>query len=382
MQKIFLSHNSKDKPFVRQLAADLRTFGFESWIDEAEIAYGQSLIQTIVTSIEAVSLVIVVISKNSVDSEWVKKELDMSLLLEIEERKNFVIPLIIDDIKIPLSLRTKRYIDCTTPKKYKLNLGTFVEIATTTAKPRYLTAGQAFDIIRSQCEADGGIISVSQQGFTMVVGNQHLLLKNLIYRNAYVGASRFWVFEFFVPQQNIVRTVIIMDGELDKTPDRAVDGWATDEQKEQVKYTRTSCEPDGRTRSSLGYRVTTYHPEAYVFNFPDSQFICEQVYAAYPDLYENLENACFLIMCYSYNTTDKAFIWVLEYFDAFSAVPMYRFDCDAQGKVIRHGPSSEAQSFNQEIAWFGYNQNGDIKAKISINLTDHILNRDDSNKRF
>ena len=61
MKKIFLSHTSKDKPFVRQLSSDLSLFGIPSWIDEAEIVFGESLIKKIQQSIESVALVVVVI---------------------------------------------------------------------------------------------------------------------------------------------------------------------------------------------------------------------------------------------------------------------------------------------------------------------------------
>ena len=44
MSSIFLSHNSKDKPFVRKLADDLRKKGHYVWVDEAEIKVGDSLI--------------------------------------------------------------------------------------------------------------------------------------------------------------------------------------------------------------------------------------------------------------------------------------------------------------------------------------------------
>jgi hypothetical protein len=37
---VFLSHNHKDKPFVRKLALDLEGHGIKYWIDEAEMKIG------------------------------------------------------------------------------------------------------------------------------------------------------------------------------------------------------------------------------------------------------------------------------------------------------------------------------------------------------
>lgn len=41
---IFLSHNTKDKPFVKKLARDLGNHDVRYWLDEAEIKIGDSLI--------------------------------------------------------------------------------------------------------------------------------------------------------------------------------------------------------------------------------------------------------------------------------------------------------------------------------------------------
>jgi hypothetical protein len=44
---VFLSHNEKDKPFVKKLARDLDSHGVKYWLDEAEINVGDSLIEKI-----------------------------------------------------------------------------------------------------------------------------------------------------------------------------------------------------------------------------------------------------------------------------------------------------------------------------------------------
>jgi hypothetical protein len=40
MSSIFLSHNSKDKPFVRRLSKGLQAHGIRVWVDEAEMQLG------------------------------------------------------------------------------------------------------------------------------------------------------------------------------------------------------------------------------------------------------------------------------------------------------------------------------------------------------
>lgn len=48
MVSVFLSHSSKDKPFVRELASFLESDGqIRAWLDEHEIAPGQNIVSRI-----------------------------------------------------------------------------------------------------------------------------------------------------------------------------------------------------------------------------------------------------------------------------------------------------------------------------------------------
>ncbi|MGA7563784.1 MAG: toll/interleukin-1 receptor domain-containing protein [Desulfobaccales bacterium] len=78
-KSIFLSHSSKDKFFVRTLADHLRKYGIKVWIDEAEINIGDSMTDKIGQAIETTDYVGVVLSHNSINSEWVQKELQIAL---------------------------------------------------------------------------------------------------------------------------------------------------------------------------------------------------------------------------------------------------------------------------------------------------------------
>ena len=74
MSSVFLSHNSKDKPWVRGLAERLMADDVVVWLDEAEINIGDSLIDKIAEGIKEMKFVAAIISKNSVESSWVQKE--------------------------------------------------------------------------------------------------------------------------------------------------------------------------------------------------------------------------------------------------------------------------------------------------------------------
>ena len=111
-KRVFLSHNSEDKPFARALAHRLKKQGFLVWIDEAEILFGESLITKISDAIfNDTNHLIAIISKKSVGSAWVKKELEWALTREINNRKLFVIPILIDKVDLPNYLQDKLYAD-------------------------------------------------------------------------------------------------------------------------------------------------------------------------------------------------------------------------------------------------------------------------------
>jgi len=113
MSSIFLSHNHKDKPFVRRLAERLNAHGIRTWVDEAEIRVGDSLITKIESAIKDFTYLGVILSPNSVTSQWVKKEVNIALTHEIDGAHVKVLPLLIESCDIPWFLSDKLYADFT-----------------------------------------------------------------------------------------------------------------------------------------------------------------------------------------------------------------------------------------------------------------------------
>ena len=123
IRSLFISHNSKDKPFVRRLANDLKANGVKTWVDEAEILVGDSLLQKIESAITEMDYLGVVISESSSESEWVKKEVEMAMTMEIEGKAVKVLPLLLDKkANMPLFLRSKLYADFSDETKYPESL--------------------------------------------------------------------------------------------------------------------------------------------------------------------------------------------------------------------------------------------------------------------
>ncbi|MBX3084646.1 MAG: toll/interleukin-1 receptor domain-containing protein [Anaerolineae bacterium] len=75
--RVFISHNSKDDPFVSNLAEQLKEIGINSFVDHIDIRAGQAFTTAVTHALDECSKMIAVISDESCQSkycmsEWVK----------------------------------------------------------------------------------------------------------------------------------------------------------------------------------------------------------------------------------------------------------------------------------------------------------------------
>ena len=97
MVRVFVSYSSRDRGFVEQLVHDLQENGINPWYDRWEMLPGDSLMQKIGDAILENEYLVVVLSPNSAESEWVKRELGLALTREFRERRVQVIPALLQD---------------------------------------------------------------------------------------------------------------------------------------------------------------------------------------------------------------------------------------------------------------------------------------------
>lgn len=102
MSNLFISHSSKDDDFVRELRQKLELHGQPGWIDSRELRGGDLLLPVILTAIEKASAYIVVISPDSLQSEWVSDELTHAVKVQRERGKVSypVVPITLDGTKL------------------------------------------------------------------------------------------------------------------------------------------------------------------------------------------------------------------------------------------------------------------------------------------
>ena len=94
--KIFICHNSKDHDFVFKLISKMKKEQIVIWIDDWEIDIGDSIIEKVNEGLEASDFLIAIISENSIESNWVKRELNSTLQRQLNDRDITILPVLLD----------------------------------------------------------------------------------------------------------------------------------------------------------------------------------------------------------------------------------------------------------------------------------------------
>lgn len=91
MGYVFINYASRDRQFASRIVADLNRSGIETWFDAVDLGVGNFL-NVLGKAVDEADAMIVVVSKNSIPSEWVKLELNYALSKQLS-----VVSIAIDD---------------------------------------------------------------------------------------------------------------------------------------------------------------------------------------------------------------------------------------------------------------------------------------------
>ncbi|MCL4816880.1 MAG: TIR domain-containing protein [Flavobacteriales bacterium] len=109
--KVFISHSSTDKKFVRTLKDDLTENSIETWFDEDELNLGDSLAEKLELALEESSHFLIILSPTSVNSEWVRFELEKALIQNNSQLLQKIIPVKYSACEVPKELASLLYED-------------------------------------------------------------------------------------------------------------------------------------------------------------------------------------------------------------------------------------------------------------------------------
>jgi hypothetical protein len=106
MSDVFISYASADRPKARLIAAIIEEQGWSVWWDRI-IPAGRTFEQVIESELNAAKCVLVLWSKASVESSWVREEATEG------RRRQILVPVLIDEVRIPLGFRSIQAADLT-----------------------------------------------------------------------------------------------------------------------------------------------------------------------------------------------------------------------------------------------------------------------------
>lgn len=109
--KVFISYDSRDRTrFVESFARKLMSKEIDVWYDEWELEYGDSLVR-IFDEIVKCDVFVSIVSKYSVNSNWVKEESDSAFIRKIENKIRFI-PVILMDENLEIPNQFNHMVQC------------------------------------------------------------------------------------------------------------------------------------------------------------------------------------------------------------------------------------------------------------------------------
>jgi len=110
---VFLSYSSKDSSLAKKIVTLLKGRDVPIWFDNVDLKIGESLSNEIKQAITNASFFCVLLSRNSLNSEWVKKELQWAQIKQ-SLTKFFILPILLEKVELPDFLKDIKYVDFST----------------------------------------------------------------------------------------------------------------------------------------------------------------------------------------------------------------------------------------------------------------------------
>jgi hypothetical protein len=90
---VFISYSTTDKEFATQLRSRLAAKGVKTWLDQEDMQAGKKLYEQIGEAIGERDKLLLVLSQNSMNSEWVKTEIRKARSAELTTGKRKLFPI-------------------------------------------------------------------------------------------------------------------------------------------------------------------------------------------------------------------------------------------------------------------------------------------------
>jgi tetratricopeptide (TPR) repeat protein len=121
MARVFLSHSSKDKPFVRELHRRLRRDGLVCFFDEESIEWGANFVVSLERGIDECEYFVAVLSPEFVQSKWVELERTSAMTDDPAGLERKMRPLLLRPCEVPRFLKPIQLIDVSSAALFEEN---------------------------------------------------------------------------------------------------------------------------------------------------------------------------------------------------------------------------------------------------------------------
>ena len=106
--QIFISYSHKESESAVRLAKSLESEGYEVWLDSTDIQTGAHWDDEIVKGLNASEIFVVLLSKQSTESQNVKDEIGYAI-----DHNKHILPILLEECEVPFRLRRIQYVDFT-----------------------------------------------------------------------------------------------------------------------------------------------------------------------------------------------------------------------------------------------------------------------------
>ena len=111
---VFFSYANADRTVVRKVAAALSANGIDVWFDETSLKAGKNWVREIERGLDTADFVTFFMSRESVNSRWPQKELQIALHRQVSgEGGAVILPVLLEQTEVPPLLRDIQWIDMT-----------------------------------------------------------------------------------------------------------------------------------------------------------------------------------------------------------------------------------------------------------------------------
>ena len=115
----FISYSSKDIAFAKRLYADLQSSNVRCWFAPEDLKWGERIRTGIDEAIRLHDKLLLILSKQSVASGWVEREVKTALAREKEEKRTVLFPVRVDEAVFDCPF------DWATEIRHECNIGDF-----------------------------------------------------------------------------------------------------------------------------------------------------------------------------------------------------------------------------------------------------------------